>query len=148
MIAFHLPVVPVGQMRARARTVKPGLATVYTHSKQRARQGELIRHLKPHVPSAPLAGPLEIEIVCYLPVPKSWTKANCTSALMGHIRPDKKPDADNLAKHLLDAMTAAGFWLDDAQVVELSVKKYYGDAAGWIVRLGEAKKDGGSNGER
>ncbi|NCA12937.1 MAG: RusA family crossover junction endodeoxyribonuclease, partial [Proteobacteria bacterium] len=44
-------------------------------------------------------------------------------------KPDStaKPDADNCAKAVMDALTQLGaFWRDDAQVVELRVWKDYG----------------------
>jgi Holliday junction resolvase RusA-like endonuclease len=34
-----------------------------------------------------------------------------------------KPDIDNLVKLVLDAMTKAGFWKDDSQVVILKAEK-------------------------
>lgn len=37
--------------------------------------------------------------------------------------PTSKPDLDNLAKPVLDALTAAGVWPDDSCVVALSAKK-------------------------
>ena len=39
----------------------------------------------------------------------------------------KKPDADNLAKAVLDALTDMKLWLDDSQVVSLSVTKQWAD---------------------
>ena len=36
-----------------------------------------------------------------------------------------KPDVDNIAKAVLDALNGV-IWVDDKQVVELTVKKYYG----------------------
>lgn len=39
----------------------------------------------------------------------------------------KKPDADNFAKAVMDALTASGVWADDSQVADLSVTKYYAD---------------------
>jgi len=36
-----------------------------------------------------------------------------------------KPDCDNLAKAVMDALTSMQLWWDDAQVVKLSVTKQY-----------------------
>lgn len=45
----------------------------------------------------------------------------------------ERPDADNLVKSLLDSMTRAGVWIDDAQVYRLSVEKYRGRRPRWAV---------------
>ena len=42
----------------------------------------------------------------------------------GLILPTKKPDADNIAKAILDALNGLAFY-DDAQVVYLQVSKRY-----------------------
>ena len=39
----------------------------------------------------------------------------------------KKPDADNLAKAILDALNGVAY-PDDAQIVKLTVRKRYGEA--------------------
>jgi Holliday junction resolvase RusA-like endonuclease len=36
-----------------------------------------------------------------------------------------KPDVVNLAKGTEDALTKAGFWVDDKQVVSLTIEKWY-----------------------
>lgn len=41
----------------------------------------------------------------------------------------KKPDLDNVIKALKDAMTGI-VWRDDAQIVSLTARKYYGDVPG------------------
>jgi Holliday junction resolvase RusA-like endonuclease len=38
-----------------------------------------------------------------------------------------KPDADNLAKAALDALTTIGVWTDDAQVAMVAIQKRYAD---------------------
>lgn len=59
----------------------------------------------------PLEGPLFVSIRCYSERPKT-TKLSAP-----------KPDVDNYAKSVLDAMTAAGVWGDDCQVEMLEVSK-------------------------
>lgn len=44
-----------------------------------------------------------------------------------------RPDADNLVKSLLDALTRAGVWADDAQVWDLRVRKWRGARPRWAV---------------
>ena len=46
--------------------------------------------------------------------------------MAGQIRPTKKPDADNCAKSVLDALNKIAFD-DDSQIVELHVNKYYSE---------------------
>ena len=43
----------------------------------------------------------------------------------GEIAHTKKPDLDNMAKQLKDAMSRSGFWGDDRQVVSLRCSKCY-----------------------
>lgn len=47
----------------------------------------------------------------------------------------ERPDADNLVKSILDAMTRACVWVDDAQVFSLRVDKWRGAVPIWEVRV-------------
>ncbi len=42
----------------------------------------------------------------------------------GYIRPTKKPDCDNLAKVICDALNGIAYY-DDSQIVEITISKYY-----------------------
>ena len=64
----------------------------------------------------PLRGPLSVHLTFLMPRPKS------RKVDVWHTT---KPDADNLAKAVLDALGDAGIWCDDAQVVRLVAKKLY-----------------------
>ena len=46
--------------------------------------------------------------------------------LNGHILPTKKPDADNVAKIILDGLNHIA-WDDDTQVVDMMVIKRYSE---------------------
>jgi len=71
-----------------------------------------------------LDGPLSAVVTITMPVaeskPKKWREA----ALVGKIRPVKKPDSDNFAK-MLDSLNLI-VWTDDSQIVDLRVVKFYG----------------------
>ena len=72
---------------------------------------------------------------CYFQIPISKPRRWRDQAVAGIVRPTTKPDADNLAKHLTDVMGQVGFWLDDRQVVELVVRKWYGVEPRWEITL-------------
>lgn len=68
----------------------------------------------------PFAGkhvPVSLEAVCYFQKPPSAPKKREVPAV--------KPDSDKLARAILDALTGVLF-ADDAQVVDLIVRKRYG----------------------
>lgn len=58
-------------------------------------------------------------------VPESLSKRRKAMCLSGALKPVGKPDVDNIAKAILDAMNGA-VYKDDAGVTELSICKRYG----------------------
>lgn len=70
----------------------------------------------PRRPPEPLSGPIAVCIMTYRQLPKSTPKSVSSE-------PDThKPDIDNVAKIVLDALNGIA-WEDDAQVVSLTVSK-------------------------
>lgn len=69
-------------------------------------------------------------------VPISFNKKKRFEALTGKIMPTKKPDADNIAKAVLDALNGIAY-KDDSAIVECVVKKRYGEVSHVIVSLEE-----------
>ena len=68
------------------------------------------------IPDKPYEGPLEVSL--YFGFPN-------IQADKGKVKPmTTKPDFDNLAKSVLDAMTDLGFWVDDSQIVYGHVSKF------------------------
>lgn len=76
--------------------------------------------------SVPMDGYVMAIIQAYFPIPKSFSKKKHEDALHGKIRPDKKPDCDNIAKTILDALNTIAFY-DDKQVTTLMTTKRYSD---------------------
>lgn len=69
-----------------------------------------------------LEGAIRARIEVYYKIPKSYTKKRVQAIRDGLEMPLKKPDADNVAKIVLDSLNKIAFD-DDAQVVELTVIK-------------------------
>lgn len=69
-------------------------------------------------------GPVELMLHFWMPRPKSHfgkhgIKESAPLAF------NRKPDADNLAKAVMDQLTQCGVWKDDSQVCILTIKKRY-----------------------
>lgn len=132
MIRFTLPIVPTAQARPKV-AVRGRFAQAYKTQTQQANERTLEAWLKDYVPAAPLSGPLALDFVAGLPVPASVSKKHRETMLAGLELPAKKPDLDNIAKQLKDAMTRLQFWRDDAQIVTLRCKKVYAETGFWKV---------------
>lgn len=78
----------------------------------------------------PYAGPVAVHVSFHMPRPGYHFR---TGKRANELKPnapsyvDKKPDSDKLLRNVLDALTAAGVFRDDAQVAELSGVKVYAD---------------------
>lgn len=68
--------------------------------------------------------PVKVTIKAFHKPPKGKSKKVVGDMLAGHILPTKKPDADNVAKIILDGLNHVA-WDDDTQVVEMTVMKGY-----------------------
>lgn len=68
--------------------------------------------------------PIRIEILSFFQIPKSDSKAIKELKIQGGIKPTKKPDVDNIAKLICDALNGIAYD-DDSQIVELYIKKCY-----------------------
>ncbi|MBQ8994147.1 MAG: RusA family crossover junction endodeoxyribonuclease [Turicibacter sp.] len=82
----------------------------------------------------PLKCSIRAEIEVFMKVPKSDSKLVKKRKLEGYIRPMVTPDTDNLAKSLLDALNGLAYG-DDKQIVELEVKKFYGETEEAKIKL-------------
>lgn len=122
-IKFTVPGAPQGKARPRVVRPKAGGVHTFTPDKTVAYE-ELVRLKCREVCEYPLSGPLYAEIEAIYPIPKSTSKKARQLMEYGQVRPTKKPDADNIAKIILDAINGIAYE-DDAQIVRLSVVKDY-----------------------
>ena len=69
-----------------------------------------------------LQGSIRANIIAYYKIPKSYSKKRVQAIREGKEYPQKKPDADNIAKIILDSLNKIAFD-DDSQITELTVLK-------------------------
>jgi len=91
-------------------------------------------HLTQNAPPQPYNGNLKVKVDWIYPWRTSETKKN---KKLGILPCSKRPDCDNIAKGLLDAMQATGWFKDDGQIYDLSICKYYGEQCGINIEMTE-----------
>lgn len=136
MIAFTIPGAPQGKARARTcrngHTYTPDNTVLYenlvkTEFLRQCGRGQRIR-------SDDTRRAISMQITAVYPVPASYPKRDKVAALAGDLLPTKKPDADNVAKVIADALNGLAYD-DDAQITDLSVLKRYGEEPEVRVKL-------------
>lgn len=83
-------------------------------------------------PQRPMCGALYAEVRWLYPPTKAHASGEPYAA---------KPDADNAAKLVLDALQRTGWYADDKQVAELRVVQAYGEPSGLYVRIEEIEEE-------
>ena len=125
MITFVVYGEPVGKARARTVQGKSGFIHSYTPAKSRKYE-DLIRYeAQRHAGAGLLMGALMVKIWAFRS-PTKVSQKKRVDMLEGTIRPISRPDTDNYAKSVLDALNGILF-KDDSQVVALEVQKWFGD---------------------
>jgi len=135
MSAEVIEIVLLGAPRAKGRPrMAAGGTHAYTDAKTRSYEAAL-RYAAIEVMGdrPPLEGPLELEMTVKVPIPKSWPKKRQADALSGRIRPTSKPDWDNFGKVIDSANLVV--WVDDGQIVDGRVRKFYSDKPGMFIRV-------------
>lgn len=87
-----------------------------------------------------LEGPLDVEITGTFPIPISVSKKQSEKMLRGEIKHTKKPDCDNMAKIVLDALNDIAYH-DDSQIIDLRISKQYGENPNVVIKLREIEKE-------
>ena len=131
---FEVPGEIVGKERPR---VNMYTGRVYTPGKTKDYEFLVQQYFKMKYPRYEmLEGRLSINIIAYLKIPKSTSKAKVEEMLENKISPTKKPDIDNIIKIVLDAMNKFAF-KDDTQVTKLEVEKKYAETSKIYVKIEE-----------
>ena len=139
-IEFFVPGAPVGKGRPRAARRGAGVV-MFTPGKTADYEALVAATAAAALACDALAhqlldGPLEAVLEMRFPVPASWSKARRARALAGAEWHTSKPDADNVAKAVLDACNGVVF-RDDAQVVVMIATKAFSEEPGVRVVIRE-----------
>ena len=124
-IAFVVHGIPKGQPRPKA-FARGGHAGVYDPGTAGEWKAMVAAAGEPLRPPEPLTTPLLVSLEFVMPRPQKVPRR----LGRGRMTHTSKPDLDNLAKAVLDALTQAGWWRDDNQVCGL-------DASKWVAAEGE-----------
>jgi Holliday junction resolvase RusA-like endonuclease len=87
-------------------------------------------------PHEPLETPVGVHMEINVQIPASYSKKRKQACLLGVEMPCKKPDVDNVAKGILDAMNGI-IYKDDVQVIRLSLRKNYSTEPGVYIMVCE-----------
>jgi len=122
-IYFVVPGQPVGKGRPRAST-RGGFVRMYTDAKTLSYEAA-IAHQATFAMSvwSVFETAISLRVVAFYGIPPSWPKRKQLQALHGELIPGK-PDLDNVAKAVLDALNGV-VYVDDKQVVKLVAEKRY-----------------------
>lgn len=130
-LRFTIPGEPVAQPRARAFKLPSGQIRMYDPKPARNWKAAAQAHMLQACADSGLVetpggvafeGPVRCAIIAVFTCPRShWRKREPVPR-----RPHaQRPDAENVAKAVLDAATGV-VWLDDSQVAELEIRKIIG----------------------
>jgi Holliday junction resolvase RusA-like endonuclease len=133
-IHFHVPGQPVGKGRPRIGMVA-GHARMFTPEKTVSYESTVALFAAQAMAGRPLlTGPVNLQMRVDFAIPASWSMKKQRAAEAGQILPAVKPDADNVAKAICDAINGV-VWKDDVQVVDLTVRKRYSMVPGVAVQI-------------
>lgn len=128
-ITISVPGNPVAKGRHRFSN-HGGFVKAYTPAKTRKYE-ELVARAARRVMGSlpPLTCPVRVDVVAFLPVPKSWSKLKTSMALAGEVLPTGRPDKDNFEKAAVDALNGI-VYADDSQITDGGTRKRYSEKPG------------------
>lgn len=135
MISFRIDCVPPTTTHHAKRIVRVGKFTRLADKPELvAAKGMLDALLEPHQPVMPICGAAVLTLDVTWPWLASHSKR---TRARGRIPHTSRPDCDNVSKTITDRLVALRFLEDDNAVVDLRVRKWWGNAPGIEVTIAE-----------
>ena len=140
VVKFSVEGVPVGKGRPKFAR-RGNFVTAYTPAKTKTYEQQVADAARVAM-GAKLRTmePVQLNMDIFVPIPKSWSKIKRARALNGVEYPTTKPDIDNVAKAVFDAMNGIVFQ-DDKQIINHCITKRYSDNPRVEVRVYEVSYD-------
>lgn len=115
-------IVVTGKIRGKAR---PRVCRGHAFTpKDTVEYEKLVRDCYQEQDGRYLEGSVRALIIAYYKIPKSYSKKRVQAIREGLEKPTKKPDADNIAKIILDSLNGVAY-KDDSQIVDIRIIKKY-----------------------
>ncbi len=98
---------------------------------QQTEEGRFLLNIREQVAGKKLSGPLKMQMLFSMPIPKSTSNKQKRRMANNEILPTKKPDLKHLIAFAEDCLSGEIF-RDDCQVCIIEAMKRYGDPHTWI----------------
>ncbi len=127
MLLFEIHMIPKPQKQTQF-----GKRICWDPSKQVKQQIQW--QIRPHAPKEPIKGPVHVYVTFYLPIPNGTSSLKRNQMVNGTCFPVKRPDLDNMAYLVTNAMKEI-VYEDDSQIVDLSLSKRFGEEPKFVVKV-------------
>jgi Holliday junction resolvase RusA-like endonuclease len=140
MFIFEIHGNPIPQQQTR-------FANGHSYDPSKKDKEQIQWQIRHYAPKEPLQCPIQIDMTFYVPIPQSTSGIKKRQMNNQVILPIKKPDIDNLAYLITNAMKAI-FYKDDAQVIDMYLHKRYGNEPRTVVKVIPVNRVEQTNGDR
>lgn len=82
---------------------------------------------------------VKVSIKAFYSIPQAFSRTKREQALQGQLRPQIKPDTDNILKVVLDALNGIAYY-DDKQVISVNCEKWYAEKGYLEIEIKEIEK--------
>lgn len=118
---IELDRIPSSTSQQKGVQIVHGRPHFYTKKTVQAAKDLYTVFLKGYRPPEPMKGPVRVRVSFYYPAKRPHKEGEPKTT---------RGDLDNLGKAFLDVMTDLGFWIDDAQIAQLTLTKSYARTCG------------------